>query len=71
MLQFHAFFFINFRLIGDWKATLILFFMYTLNFPNGSSQTYPTYSSLCSAARALGGDIKLVGPNLYVFVAKK
>ncbi|GEM_PF-1535650 len=45
--------------------------MYTLNFPNGSSQTYPTYSSLCSAARALGGDIKLVGPNLYVFVAKK
>ena len=45
--------------------------MCTLNFPNGSSQTYPSYSAMCSAARAMGGDVKHVSGDIYVFVPKK
>ena len=45
--------------------------MCTLNFSNGSSQTYPDYSSMCSAARAMGGDVKRVSGDIYVFVPNK
>lgn len=45
--------------------------MYTLNFANGSSQTYPDYNSLLSAAKAMGGEAKLVSAKIYVFVPKK
>lgn len=44
--------------------------MYTLNFPNGNSQTYSSVSELMSAARALGGTAKCVGNKVYAFVAK-
>lgn len=45
--------------------------MFTLNFSNGSLQTYPDYSSLYSAAKAMGGDVKLIRDKIYVFVPKK
>lgn len=47
--------------------------MYTLNFPNVNSQTYPNYSDLCNAAKALGGDVKVVNSaqKIYAFVPKK
>ena len=44
--------------------------MYTLNFPNGNSQTYKSMSELMTAARKLGGTAKPVGNKTYVFVAK-
>ena len=46
---------------------------YTLNFPNGNSQTYPDKSSMDIAAKAMGGDAKVVNSNanIYAFVAKK
>ena len=47
--------------------------MYTLNFPNGNSQTYPSLSDLQRAARELGGEAKLINTQqkIYVFVPKK
>ena len=45
--------------------------MYTLNFPNGNSQTYNTVSELMNAAHALGGTAKSVGNKVYAFVPKK
>ena len=47
--------------------------MYTLNFPNGNSQTYPSLSDLQNAARQLGGEAKLINSThkIYVFVPKK
>lgn len=47
--------------------------MYTLNFPSGQSQTYPDYTSLCNAAKAMGGDVKVANSaaKIYVFVPKK
>ena len=47
--------------------------MYTLNFSNGQSQTYPDLNTMNSAARAMGGEAKLVngGQKIYVFVPKK
>lgn len=44
--------------------------MYTLNFPNGNSQTYNSLSELQNAARKLGGTAKCVGNKVYAFVAK-
>lgn len=44
--------------------------MYTLNFPNGNSQTYKSMSELMTAARKLGCTAKLVSGKTYVFVAK-
>lgn len=47
--------------------------MYTLNFANGNSQTYPDLSSLMNAAKALGGEAKLISSSakIYAFVPKK
>ena len=45
--------------------------MYTLNFPNGMSQTYPSSGALMNAAHKLGGTAKLIGNRTYVFVPKK
>jgi hypothetical protein len=45
--------------------------MYTLNFPNGTSQTYSSSSELMNAARKMGGTAKNVGNKTYVFVPKK
>lgn len=47
--------------------------MYTLNFPNGNSQTYPSWADLMKAARELGGEAKVISStqNIYVFVPKK
>lgn len=45
--------------------------MYTLNFSNGNSQTYDSFSALISAAKSMGGDAKQVKGNVYVFVPKK
>ena len=45
--------------------------MYTLNFPNGNSQTYSSVGELMNAARALGGTAKCVGNKVYAFVAKQ
>ena len=45
--------------------------MYTLNFPNGNSQTYNSVSELMNAARALGGTAKCVGNKVYAFVARQ
>lgn len=45
--------------------------MYTLNFSNGNSQTYDSLSALTSAARSMGGEARLVGNKVYVFVPKK
>lgn len=45
--------------------------MYTLNFPNGSSQTYPDFGTMSNAAKLLGGEAKQVNGNVYVFVPKK
>lgn len=47
--------------------------MYTLNFPNGNVQTYPSFSDMQNAARALGGEIKIINgaAKIYVFVPKK
>lgn len=46
---------------------------YTLNFPNGNVQTYPDLNSLSAAARAMGGDAKVVNntAHIYAFVPKK
>ncbi len=46
---------------------------YTLNFPNGNSQSYPDYNSMCQAARAMGGEAKNVNMSarIYAFVPKK
>jgi len=46
-------------------------FMYTLNFPNGNSQTYNSLSELTNAARALGGTARCVGNKVYAFVPQK
>mgnify|MGYP007102039235 FL=1 len=43
--------------------------MYTLNFPNGNSQTYNSVSELQNAAHKLGGTAKSVGNKTYVFAA--
>ena len=55
------------------KANLNLIIMYTLNFPNGNVQTYPSLSDLQRAARELGGEAKLINTQqkIYVFVPKK
>lgn len=45
--------------------------MYTLNFPNGNAQTYPSISALQSAARALGGTATCIGGKVYAFKPKK
>lgn len=45
------------------------FKMYTLNFPNGNSQTYNSVSELQNAAHKLGGTAKSVGNKTYVFAA--
>ena len=47
--------------------------MYTLNFQNGNSQTYPSLSDLLAAARAMGGEARLISSvqRIYVFVPKK
>lgn len=45
--------------------------MFTLNFPNGNTQTYPDKSSMFSAARAMGGDAVMVSQYIYAFVPKK
>ena len=45
--------------------------MYTLNFPNGNTQTYPSHADLVRAARAMGGDAQHITGNTYVFVSKK
>lgn len=45
--------------------------MYTLNFPNGMSQTYASVSDLTKAARDMGGMAKIVNGKTYVFVPKK
>lgn len=49
------------------------YIMYTLNFPNGNVQTYPSLSDLQRAARELGGEAKLINTpqKIYVFVPKK
>ena len=44
--------------------------MYTLNFPNGMSQTYPSESALRVAAEKMGGTAKHIGNKTYVFVPK-
>ncbi len=47
--------------------------MYTLNFPNGNVQTYASLSELQTAARALGGEAKVISSSnkTYAFVPKK
>lgn len=47
--------------------------MYTLNFSNGQSQTYPDAYTMEKAARAMGGEAKPVNSaqKIYVFVPKK
>ncbi len=47
--------------------------MYTLNFPNGNVQTYPSLSDLQRAARELGGEAKSINSlqKIYVFVPKR
>ena len=45
--------------------------MYTLNFPNGTSQTYSTSGELMNAAHKMGGTAKATGNKTYVFVPKK
>jgi len=45
--------------------------MYTLNFPNGNSQTYKTQGELMQAARAMGGTAKCVGGKVFAFVPGK
>lgn len=45
--------------------------MYTLNFPNGMSQTYSTSGELMNAAHKMGGTAKAIGNKTYVFVPKK
>lgn len=47
--------------------------MYTLNFANGNTQTYPDFNSLMNAARALGGEAKVINSSakIYAFVPKK
>lgn len=46
---------------------------YTLNFPNGNSQSYPDYNSMCQAAKTMGGEAKIVNgsANIFAFVQKK
>lgn len=47
--------------------------MYTLNFPNGNVQTYPSEIDMKTAARAMGGEAKPVNSSkkIYAFVPKK
>ena len=45
--------------------------MYTLNFPNGMSQTYSTSGELMNAAHKMGGTAQSIGNKTYVFVPKK
>ena len=45
--------------------------MYTLNFPNGMSQTYATSGELMNAAHSMGGTAKAIGNKTYIFVPKK
>lgn len=47
--------------------------MYTLNFPSGNVQTYPSLSDLQRAARELGGEAKSINSlqKIYVFVPKR
>ena len=42
--------------------------MYTLNFPNGNSQTYPDHYTMERAAQAMGGDAEHISGDIYVFV---
>ena len=44
--------------------------MFQLNFPNGNVQTYDYQSDLQRAARALGGEAKLISGKVYAFVPK-
>ena len=69
-----CFFLINRTCLSEaGKANLNLIIMYTLNFPNGNVQTYPSLSDLQRAARELGGEAKLINTQqkIYVFVPKK
>lgn len=47
--------------------------MYTLNFANGNTQTYPDYASMMNAARVMGGEAKVINSSakIYAFVPKK
>lgn len=47
--------------------------MYSLNFPNGNVQTYANLAELQNAARALGGEAKIISSSnkTYAFVPKK
>lgn len=47
--------------------------MWTLNFPNGNVQTYPSYNDIVNAARAMGGEAKVINASakIYAFVPKK
>lgn len=47
--------------------------MYTLNFANGQSQTYPNQSAMIQAAQKMGGTAQVVDSanKIYVFVPKK
>lgn len=45
--------------------------MYTLNFANGNTQTYPDLTSLQNAAKAMGGEAKIISNKIYAFVPKK
>lgn len=47
--------------------------MYTLNFANGNNQTYPSYDALVRAAKALGGEVKVIDSSakIFAFVPKK
>lgn len=44
---------------------------YTLNFPNGNSQTYSSAGQLQAAATSMGGRAVSQGGGVYVFVPKK
>lgn len=70
-MQLHAFFFIMNVSLGAGETNKILNIMYTLNFPNGSSQTYPDFGTMSNAAKLLGGEAKQVNGKIYAFVPKK
>ena len=61
----------NNSFFGIGKDTLNSYIMYTLNFPDGRSQTYPDQNTLMAAVRAMGGEAKNLGNHIFVFVPKK
>ena len=67
-LIFAAFFSIHQKLRPTRTRVMM---MYTLNFPNGMSQTYSTSGELMNAAHKIGGTAKSIGNKTYVFVPKK